>query len=230
MMKFTFGIITTDPKAANSVIDSIKNQNIDTDSYEVIVVGGENKYDNVNHIEFDEGNKGGWITKKKNIITENAKYENVVYMHDYIHLRDGWYDGFVGFGNDWDVAMNVVWNANDLRFRDWVFWDHPEVCYSNGEHGCVLAPYSHTDTQYMYISGAYWVAKKKFMQDNPLDENLYWGQSEDVEWSKKARKTWNYRMNIRSSVISTKYKGHTAGAILLGANNQQPYRPLLDLV
>ena len=70
MMKFTFGIITTDPKAANSVIDSIKNQNIDTDSYEVIVVGGENKYDNVNHIEFDEGNKGGWITKKKNIITE----------------------------------------------------------------------------------------------------------------------------------------------------------------
>ena len=40
MMKFTFGIITTDPKAANSVIDSIKNQNIDTDSYEVIVVGG----------------------------------------------------------------------------------------------------------------------------------------------------------------------------------------------
>ena len=37
----------------------------------------------------------------------------------------------------------------------------------------------------MYISGAYWVAKRSFMIKNPLDEELAWGESEDVGGSKE---------------------------------------------
>ena len=33
-------------------------------------------------------------SKKKNIITQNAKYENIVYMHDYIVLDNNWYKGY----------------------------------------------------------------------------------------------------------------------------------------
>ena len=82
-MKFTFGIITYNDEARTLLaIKSILRENIP--DCQIIVVGGENLYnnDNITHIPFDESIKEGWITKKKNIITENAKYDNIVYMHD----------------------------------------------------------------------------------------------------------------------------------------------------
>lgn len=32
--------------------------------------------------------------QKKNIIVLNAKYENIVLLHDYVKLGDNWYKGF----------------------------------------------------------------------------------------------------------------------------------------
>ena len=58
----------------------------------------------------------------------------------------------------------------------------------------------------MYISGAYWVAKKKFMLENMLNEKLKWGQSEDVEWSIRVRKITDFTINERSVVKLMKYK------------------------
>jgi hypothetical protein len=58
----------------------------------------------------------------------------------------------------------------------------------------------------MYVSGAYWVAKKQFMTDYPLNEDLSWGEGEDVEWSYRARKTWRYKMNTLSRVRFNKPK------------------------
>ena len=92
------------------------------------------------HIPFDEdsglaGNeqwckenqikRGGWITKKKNLITDQAKYENVVYIHDYHAVMPGWFANFVVFGDEWDVCMNRVEDIWGNRFRDWLSWDHP---------------------------------------------------------------------------------------------------------
>ena len=31
-------------------------------------------------------------------------------MHDYYILEDNWYSGFLKFGNDWDISMNVIEN------------------------------------------------------------------------------------------------------------------------
>ena len=55
-------------------------------------------------------------------------------------------------------------------------------------------------SKYMYISGAYWVAKKDVMLEFPLDENLIWGQGEDVLWSKQIREKYEFNMNTNSSV------------------------------
>ena len=123
-MNFTFGIITggtfnhreslSENGISNriqDIISSIEAQNIP--QYEIIIVGGNNdyqKFKNVNHISFDETHKEKWITKKKNLITQNATYDNLVIMHDYIKLELGWYEGFLKFGNDWDVCMNIVNN------------------------------------------------------------------------------------------------------------------------
>ena len=229
-MMFSFGIVTQDSQAATGVINSIYKNDIHPDLFEVIVVGGENNYQNmpkVRHVPFDETIKDGWITKKKNLITEKATYDNIVFMHDYVHLCDGWFDGFKRFGDDWDICMTVMWNLNDTRFRDWVLWDHPELCYVNGKHGCVLAPYDYSDTKHHYISGAYWVAKKEVMKQEPLDENLVWGQSEDVEWSKRVREKYRYKMNRISAVKITKYKNYTAGIVVPHVDGDHPYRPVI---
>jgi hypothetical protein len=115
-MNFTFGIIT-ELGVWEGVIESIVSQNIP--NYEIIVVGGESFSSNVKHIPFNETYKKDWITKKKNIITSEATYYNIVYMHDYYCLCEGWYDGFLKFGDSWDIAMNIVLNKDGSRFRDW---------------------------------------------------------------------------------------------------------------
>jgi hypothetical protein len=178
----------------NSIIDSIENQNIP--NFEIIIVGGKNYYKNrknVIHINFNELIKPGWLTKKKNIIIENSKYENIVTMHDYIILNEGWYQGFLKFGNDWDVCMNVVNNIEDGRWIDWLD-RHP--C---GHH--VLIPYENT-TKSMYVNGAYWVAKRQHMLKYKHNESLLWGQADDIEWSDRWFKKgiYKYKMNTLSSV------------------------------
>ena len=38
------------------------------------------------------------------------------------------------------------------------------------------------------------------MQEFPLNENLLWGQSEDVGWSMRIREKYDFSMNKNSSV------------------------------
>jgi hypothetical protein len=153
-MKYTFGIITNN-QVNNNIIESIVMQNIE--NFEIIIVGGNNVYNKyIKHIPFDESLKNMWITRKKNIITENAKYENIVYMHDYYKLDINWYL-YQSKVNDFDVCMNRILNQDGSRFRDWCVWDDPEMCFVNGRHGIKLPDYTYNKTNYMYISGGYWI-------------------------------------------------------------------------
>jgi hypothetical protein len=52
----------------------------------------------------------------------------------------------------------------------------------------------------MYISGAYWIAKRDVMLEFPLNESLSWGEGEDVVWSKQVRLKYDFNMNQNSSV------------------------------
>lgn len=72
-MKFTFGIVTTDPLSLqmDEVLRTIEGQNMRDENYEVIIIGGTEAYQNglVTIIPFDESKKKGWITRKKNMLT-----------------------------------------------------------------------------------------------------------------------------------------------------------------
>lgn len=71
---------------------------------------------------------------------------------------------------------------------------------------CII-PYNFSNlTKYMYISGTYWISKKNVMLEFPLNEKLSWGESEDVEWSKRVREKYIFEMNENSSVSFLKYK------------------------
>lgn len=211
-MKWSFGICFNEKTHLDKIILSIKNQKkIQKKDYEILIVSEKtpfiektlnnyNKEVDIRLIEFDESIKEKWITKKKNSIALYSKYQNICFLHDYIGLCKNWYYNFVKFGEDWDVCMNPVRFLDNSRFRDWIIfkqiWGDPSF----------ISYYDDSQTKNMYVSGTYWCAKKFYMMKNPLNENLTWGQGEDLEWSHRCRLNWNYKINIKSPVKLLKEK------------------------
>jgi len=220
-MKFTIGIITSPeqdgrlPVRLNRIFESIADQE-SYDDTEVIIVGGR-ETKNIGaykFISFDESIKQKWITRKKNIITQNAKYDNIVYMHDYVILMPGWYKGFESFGDKFDICVTPILNLDGTRFRDWTLWPHDvEHILGMGNRKCLLPYDVDCFTKYMYISGAYWIAKKSVMEKFPLDETLSWGEGEDVKWSKQVRQHYKFIMNKESPVKLLKLKEVVFGEV-----------------
>ena len=196
-LDFSFGIITVgkEDQRINEIIDSIENELIP--NYEVVIVGNSNiKRNKTTVIPFEDKTELPWITKKKNIITENSQYENIVYLHDYIKLCSGWYLGYLNFGNDFAVCMNKIENLDGTRFRDWCII------------GAVI-PYEIAEARIhniIYYSGSYWVAKKKVMIEIPQNESLFYGQAEDYDWSDRIRKKYKFSLNLNSTVQLMKQK------------------------
>jgi hypothetical protein len=224
-MNFTFGIITSQDDILNTlapIINSIRDLNIL--NYEIIIIGGNKDYqsDSLSIYSFEENPNGGWITKKKNLITKYAKYENIVYLHDYIIFDKDWYINFLKFGNDFKICMNQIINPDGTRFRDWTLWAESaeEIGIPNPYY---LIPYSIKNlSKLMYFSGSYWIGKKNIMEEFPLNENLFWCQGEDVEWSKRIRQKYNFSINENSKVQLLKYKNPA----FLNCNNLQKIKEI----
>ena len=214
-MEFTFGIITDgiNDHFINQTIQSIYNNNIEI--YEIIIVGNSNivQNDKIKVIPFDENIKKSWITKKKNIIAENAKFENIVIMHDYIILENDWYSGFIKWGNNFDICVNRIKNNDGTRYRDYVI--ARDLMYNMPDYieSCLL-PYDFENNEisnkFMYVSGSYYVIKKNIALDFKLNEKLIWGQGEDYELSMRLHKA---KIIIKCNSFSTisllkqKYQG-----------------------
>ena len=182
---------------------------MELDDFEIVIVGGDGRpytvEDNTGNpinvpykfIPFDDTPR---IALKKNLITEAATKNNIVFLHDYFAFNEDWYNGFLEFGDHWDICMNMLLNTDGNRFRDWLSWDDPINQTPGGKVG-LLAPYSYDKFQYMYISGAYWIAKTELMKKEPLNKWFHWGECEDLEWSKRVlRKGYKYKMNPLSVV------------------------------
>jgi hypothetical protein len=228
-MKFTFGFITTNTSNLIESINSIIDLQIPQTDFEVIIVGGTNIFTHlsfITHIPFDETIKNAWITKKKNIIIENAKYENIVMCHDYIKFDINWYSSFLTFGNDWDICVTKIVNKNGRRFRDFTFfpgYDWYSDIKDIIKERCLLPNDSKPTKEclrYMYISGSYFIVKKYVVEKYKLDERLSWGESEDVEWYKRVLKEYtDIKYNYNSIVHFTKIKDQCHWEEECGENN-----------
>ena len=211
-MDFSFGIISSFETSnyLERIILSIRNLNIP--NYEIIIVGEKlEKFssDDVKIINFNDDRPHPWITKKKNLITKEAKFENIVYLHDYIYFDKEWYSEFLKFGDNFEICINPIMNKDGTRYRDWCIYYRNNTRFDqffSTSKECLI-PYNEKSlTKYMYISGAYWIGKKKVMEDYPLDEKRFWGDGEDVEWSFRVRKHFNFKINKNSLVKMLKYQ------------------------
>jgi hypothetical protein len=187
--EFTFGIITNGGNLFH-VVNSIRAQNIPT--YEIIIVGEFQRNfeldDRIVHIPFDESVKAGWITKKKNLIAQAAKYERLVMMHDYIVLHPNFYAGFVRLGDDWNFCVTQILNGDGSRFRDYILFPYYSWWKKHLGMECnkFLLPYWLPNdarlNRFMYVSGSFYCIKKTIALQYPLNEDICWGgEGEDVE-------------------------------------------------
>ena len=205
-MKWSFIISYLDGIYLEPIVNSIKNQNnLTKDNFEIILIGPDNEALHKikplinNNIVFNETLIPGWITMKKNLGIQNANFENVCIMHDYIGLCENWYTGYLRFGDNWEVCSNSIRRLNGTRYRDWITLDRPVQFISYDDN-------THTNTN-MYVDGTQWCAKRKFMVENPLDIRRVWGQGEDIEWSVRCKNKWIYKFNAHSIMTLLKDKG-----------------------
>lgn len=205
---FSFGIITVyeDKDRLQEIILSIRNLNIP--EYEILFVGGGDSDgihgQDIRKINFDENEKPKWITRKKNILVQEARYDNVVVMHDYHIFDPNWYEAFKSFGTDWDICSCPQYLITGSRNpMDWSLWDKPG-------HGRAwsLNYNDWSQTQYMYISGGFFMVKKHVMLEEPLDESLVWNEEEDVEWSMRVRNKYAMKCNGNAIVRHNKWHRH----------------------
>ena len=200
-MNFSFCITTdfSNLEQLNQVTKSIHQLNIP--NYEINVIGSSDTYQDstVNYIQFDETQKFGWITRKKNILAQNSQYDNLVYLHDYYNFDTNWYESFLNFG-EWDICSNQQLLITGKRhFTDWVVWDDPVF----PRYTCL--PYDEwSRTRHMYISGGYFLVKKRVIMSDPFNESLIHGQAEDVEWSLRVRNKYIIKCNGNAIVRHNK--------------------------
>lgn len=211
-MSLTFAFIT-DGRNDHYLESAIKSvQDLPLKGFQILVIGNSKiENDEVQFVPFDEDQKPGWITRKKNLAAELATHDVVVILHDYFVVTSQWSAEEVEklLQSDWDVAIIPVLNLDGSRFRDWVLWPFSHrilrwpFVYTLGN----LLPYHIKDlTDFMYVNGSAMVVKRTFFLENPLDETRCWGQGEDVEWSIRLRTSWNLKLFESLSIRAIKEK------------------------
>ncbi|MBI2629002.1 hypothetical protein HYW74_02890 [Candidatus Pacearchaeota archaeon] len=201
--KWTFGIITNGKKNdwVEKQIQSIKAQKIP--HYEIIVCGKYIKRNekNFKYVFFKKYDTG-WITGQKNKLVENAKYENLMVLHDRIVLDKEWYKGMKKYGNYFEVLSCKVYNDQGERCGDWITYGN--VFGMFGRIGLL----DHKDwDKNGYIDGALYILKKSIWRKVRWDETLFWNQGEDAklssDWYKKGIVT---RFNPFSSCLTLSWR------------------------
>lgn len=173
-------------------IEGIKKQNIS--NYEIIIVGNVDIVDDyVKVIKFDENIKHMWITRKHNLIAQNALFNKILIMHDYFMPDEIWFNEMCNFGDDWDICVCRLQNRDGLRYRDWMrylsFIDENDLTRED-----------------MHFSAVCFCIKKEFILKYPSDENHTWFDACDFEYSRRLNKIWKYRYNPKAIVHIIKHR------------------------
>lgn len=217
-MNITFGI-PVGPSVSWTMIETLISrlhfQRIP--EYEIILIGkgipdpriaiGGTGAEKVRVIDFDDNLKPGWITKKKNIIAAEAKYENLCIVHDYYSIPNYWYSCLLSYWEkEWDIlCCQVQTYGTAERSADWLV--NPEILadfikdrpwavealmnaapHENHPKYVNSLPYGVQDLWHIqYVSGGYILCKTDLLRTVPMNENMIWGDApgEDVEWSER---------------------------------------------
>lgn len=182
--KWTFGIVTNGKRLdwLGGILTSIRKQKIP--HYEIVICGyiPSKPEKDIRFIPFSERDDKGWISRKKNIIVKNAKFENICVIHDRLEFDADWYKGMKKWGNCFD-HLGCVQKYKGNRINDWEF--HEDI--PNLEFSFVsLLDYRDWDIQ-VCEGGQLHIVKKSFAVNVLWNETYYWGRPEDLRISNDLR-------------------------------------------
>lgn len=231
-LPISFGICVGpnfNPEWLDACVESIRKQNVP--EYEIILIFNKGNiphndpdWTHVKYVECD-----GWLPQKKNLFSWYALYDNLVIVHDYYLFDDDWYDGVREFNasvdGKWDIINNFVLRGEDgERGPDWVinphymkkFLDNPDNSdileelsrlYPTENHPMYvvgLSPHEKRLTPLQYVSGGFIMCRKFVLIYNQFDESMKPGESEDLEWFERIKKSRNYAHVFNSfSIVYT---------------------------
>jgi hypothetical protein len=209
------------------VIDSIVVQNIP--NYEIIVAGGEKlnvkPNDRLKHIPFDESSRPKWTTRKKNLAVEASQYEVCIVTHDYISFHPDWYKEFEKFGTDWDICVHQSLNILGARADG---WRHDG---GDGLPWACMVPYDIKElVKKMCIQGNYSCVKRELYLKHPLNEDLLWGQAEDVEWSKRVVPISKIEINPNCIIQYLKSRPYDQRQATADLKQMEAYKSVFDTI
>lgn len=204
--KWSFGIITNGKKneQVQKLISSIITQNIP--NYEIIICGSF-KYENkekfpiisIDDVLLDDEIRAP-ITIKKNKIADVAQYQNLMILHDRYLLPDDWYQKMKNYGNYFDLLTMPNIGPNGGNVNDW--GEHlgkPSQIYREVFHLLSHKKWSNG----WYSQGGLLIIKKELYNQNRLDERLFWGELEDIQFSQIGNLLgWFYYIDINNKVIT----------------------------
>lgn len=172
---WTFGIITEGKRndAMEKIIQSIHKLKIP--SYEIIVCGNYFNRLDITYIHFIDDLPR--ITKKKNIICQSAKYENMVIIHDRIIFNSDWFTGMKKYGNNFDVLSCKIlykWFGAYFRADDWCVYP-PGICIAYNQWSPEIS-----------INGGLIILKHSLWEKVKWDETMFYPDDyEDLDYSKR---------------------------------------------
>ncbi|CAI1853633.1 Uncharacterised protein [Serratia fonticola] len=250
---WSFGLITNGDRDAWVIdfIQSVINQKIP--NYEIIICGKVDKLINygvfarllssgiIKVIDFNFRSERGWITKKKNLIAENAMYANMAIFHDRYELDENWFLGMKRYGNNFQVLGCVNITTDGERSEDWS--RYPE----NIAAATILRGWNTKDVKILpsypifmdyrdwdenvFIPGGMIIIKKDVWRKVKWDERLYWNEQEDV-WLSHMQYFYGIicRFNVNSRVIVKSKRGNNKITLKYSSSKRGLPSPLLRYV
>jgi hypothetical protein len=185
---WTFGMLTTGTRLDNveRFIQSVEAHC--QEPYEILIVSPVDlpalaRHRGVRVLRFNQHDELGWITRKKNLIAEEAAYSDILICHDRFVLSDGFSTRFADWGYSYGIAAVRVRLEDGRRGLDWGVVSSQNHVYSSGG----LLDYR-AYSQYVYVPGGATLIRKSFWKNFPWNDNLFWNEHEDVELCRRVQR------------------------------------------
>lgn len=205
-------------------IDSIVSNTIDENMYEILIVGPSNfnaskiisKYKiKISYFEFDLNTTYRVeITKKKNLLLNSAKFNIVAINHCRIVYSNDFFKKIIHKKFDM-TTTRVLYTENNKNYPylDLALIGSYNISNSN-RYKTLVSEYVDDDYLYYmknrvpYIGGGLTIFNKNSIKTLCYDENIAWGEAEDVDISKMADSLGllqDIQLDINSYSLTKKY-------------------------
>lgn len=200
-----------DPTGLNVIVKRILELNIP--EKEIILCGRPDKeflyFDQVSIVGEDIPAPPVWITRKKNVLAQAARYENLCILHDRVFLPKSFLQVIENFGDYYPfIGFQSLWfddrlNLSPVRYSDYgcAAEEHYATIKMLNKDGDVslynqklFSEIEKQDFKFAnplryhpacYLTGSLYIVKRQVWLETPQNENLYWAEYEDIEHAER---------------------------------------------